>query len=88
MCPSVVYICGFNTTREKTEQLLSHKPVGTFLIRPSTTMEATLVISVVTPERVTHLAIDYHQPMDRTLEVSPFPSWTTVSEPLLLAFPV
>lgn len=70
MSLDIVYICGFAATRERTDQLLSGQPEGTFLIRPSMAMEATLVISVATRTRVMHLAIDYRQLMDRALEVS------------------
>lgn len=69
MSMDVMYISGFSATRECTDQLLSTQPEGTFLIRPSMAMEATLVISVVTRTRVVHLAINYRQLLDRSLEV-------------------
>lgn len=69
MNTEVVMICGFAATREWADQLLGNQPEGTFLVRPSMAMEATLVISVATRARVMHLAIDYRQLMDRALEV-------------------
>lgn len=69
MSLDIVTICGFAATREWTDQLLANQPEGTFLMRPSMAMEATLVISVTTRTRVMHLAIDYRQLMDRSLEV-------------------
>ena len=69
MSMELEYICGFRATRDFTDQMLSNQAEGTFLIRPSMAMEATLVISVATRTKVLHLAINYQQLMDRSLEV-------------------
>ena len=74
MSPSVQCICSFSVTRERAEQLLITQPEGTFLVRPSLSMDSTMVISTVVPSGVVHLALDHTQLEARTIEVcSPAP---------------
>lgn len=85
MSPSIVCICGFSVTRERAEQLLLGQPEGTFLLRPSLSMDSTIVISVARSARVYHLAVDAQQLETRTIEVR-LPS-DLLLPPLLPVFP-
>lgn len=69
MSQNMVCMCGFSMTRERAERLLIHQPEGTFLLRPSLSMESTIVISVVLPVGICHLAVDAQQLATRTIEV-------------------
>ena len=85
MSPSVQCICSFSVTRERAEQLLIAQPEGTFLVRPSLSMDSTMVISTVMHGSVCHLALDHTQLEARTIEVcSPVPPCLASQVPRLV----
>ena len=51
MSPDIVYICGFAANREWADQLLSHQPPGTFLLRPR---------QAYNPNTLTHVSVICH----------------------------